>query len=149
MEPHNRADVYLGANGKLTEEGEQFACMLNAFFNEEQLHWTKTGYKKCKIFYAPSKACQETAEMFDIENIKTELVRCHTIDKIFYGDFETKTIKEAFDTFGLTFFQDLYTNSNVNTYGETYNDVVTRINPFLLQLLKSREPIIIIAHDSI
>ena len=78
------ADVYLGANGKLTEEGEQFACMLNAFFNEEQLHWTKTGYKKCKIFYAPSKACQETAEMFDIENIKTELVRCHTINKILF-----------------------------------------------------------------
>lgn len=143
------ADVYLGANGELTERGDQFSCMLNAFFNEEQLLWKRNGYKSCKIFYSPSKACQATAETIEIENIKSRLIRCQQLNKIFYGDFETKTIQEAFNEFGLTFFEDLYTNSQINTYGETYLDVVTRINPFLLQLLKSREPIIIIAHESI
>ena len=34
-------------------------------------------------------------------------------------------------------------------YGESYQDLITRINPFLIQLLRSNVPIIIIAHFSI
>ena len=70
---------------------------------------------------------------------------------MFYGDLENKPIKEIHEKFGSTFFEDLYTDHAMSSpyYGESYQDVITRINPFLLELMKSTQPTIIVAHSSI
>lgn len=84
-----------------------------------------------------------------MEGIAVNKMLSAKLQRIWLGELKNRSVKSILSEYGPQFFEELYTKDQKCSYIENYQDVITRINPFLLGLLKSREPIIIVAHPSI
>lgn len=85
------ADNLLGGNGKLNQSGDEYASILNSFFDVEKNKWKEKGLDNCDIFYSPGKAFEKTAKSIELDEFVCKKIRCHRIKRIFHGDLDNKT----------------------------------------------------------
>jgi len=137
----------LGGDSNLSENGRKFTKCLEHYFRNE-LEINKTVFKeKFIIFCSTLKRSIQTAE-----NIKF-LGTCHSLkalDEINVGICEGYSYQEIAEKFPKE-FEDRNRDKLRYRYprGESYMDMILRIEPIIFEIERQIGPIIVIAHQGI
>lgn len=130
----------VGGDPDLSERGYAYAKMLNQFFQEEMKQ--KKINKNTKMFTSTLKRTIVTAAEVDV-GIKPNALRM--LDEINAGDFDGMTYAEISEKYPneanerkLDKLRYRYPN------GESYMDVIQRLEPIIFAIEKSKEPIIVV-----
>ena len=133
----------VGGDSGLSEKGMKYAKHLKEFFRQEQ---EKEKIKDCRIFTSTLKRAMTTANEIDIgkpyylkilDEINTGLCDGMTYEEIeeIYP-FESK--ERSFDKLRYRYPR-----------GESYMDVIQRIEPIIYEIERTRVPVIVIAHNAV
>lgn len=143
-------DEILGLNPKLTDKGKKYAELVNRFFKNESKKWIQNEYKKCFLFFSPLAACSQVEQRLEFEDIECIRQSPFLLNRINYGDSDGMKIADLKNQYASNFKN---TNQNSRDFrypsGESYNDLVIRLEPFVMDILRIKEPIILICHHSI
>lgn len=135
----------VGGNPDLSERGYAYAKALNVFFQGEMKQ--RKINKNTKMFSSTLQRTKITAGAIDV-GIKP--VPLKILDELYSGTLEGMTYGEI---------SEKYPNEAAERKrdklryrypaGESYMDVIHRIEPIIFAIEKSREPIIIVAHQAV
>ena len=138
----------IGGDPSLTEKGKKFAKMLHSFFIEEH---KKVGWDKFIVNTSSLKRAVETGSFLDessgIYSFKPSL---KVLDEINAGIWDSMTYKEIEEK-----YPEITINRKQNKIGyrypkgESYYDVITRIQSYLVELERVQTPVIVISHNAI
>lgn len=138
----------IGGDPSLTENGMKFAKMLHQFFLEEQ---KKVGCDKFIVNTSTAKRAMETASCLDeasgIYGFKPPL---KLLDEINAGLCDSMTYQEIEEK-----YPDVIKNRNKDKMGyrypkgESYYDLINRIQSYIVELERIKTPIIVISHNAI
>jgi len=135
----------VGGNPDLSERGYAYTIKLNQFFQEEMKQ--RNINKNTKMFCSTLQRTIKTAGAIDVG---LKATRLKMLDEIHSGSFDGMTYSEI---------SKLYPNDAQERAadklryrypnGESYVDVIQRIEPVIFAIEKSKEPIIIVAHQAV
>lgn len=132
----------LGGDSSLTEKGIDYASNLNLYLQKE------IGQSEIVIFTSCLKRTIETSSKINLPSIK--IIRSRLLNEIHAGICENMTDLEILKTMPEILEQR---KANKLTYrypeGESYLDLLERLQYFILQILSIDKPILIIAHRAI
>ncbi len=132
----------LGGDSSLTEKGNEYASNLNLFLQKE------IGQSEIVIFTSCLKRTIETSLKINLPS--TKIIRSRLLNEIHAGICENMTDEEIQQTMPEILEQR---KSNKLTYrypeGESYLDLLERLQYFILQILSIDKPILIVAHRAI
>jgi len=141
----NNTEDKVGGDPDLSERGYAYSKLLNQFVQEEMKQRKIT--KNTKIYSSTLRRTIITAGAIDVGirpvplKILNELY-CGSFEGMSYGEIEEKYPNEA---------NDRKTDKLRYRYpgGESYLDVIQRLEPIIFAIEKSRDPVIIVAHQAI
>lgn len=163
----------IGGNSGLTRSGVEFARRLHQFAKENIMTETTlvdstTGTTQpqtvpARLWTSTLRRTKETAQFFDHPTIQHTLENGETIDwvqmrpmhrrnldEIFAGTMDGMTYKEIEERFPEE-FQRRQKDKLSYRYprGESYMDVILRLEPMACEMERTREPILVIGHQGI
>lgn len=135
----------VGTNCDLSERGYGYALKLNEFFQEEAKE--RRINKNTKMFCSTLQRTIKTSGAIKIGIKATQL---KMLDEIHAGKFDGLTYAEIAKQYPND-AEEREKDKLRYRYpeGESYLDVIQRIEPVLFEIEKSREPVIIVAHQAI
>ena len=138
----------IGGDASITERGKKFAKMLNEFFIEEH---KKVGWDKFIVNTSTLKRAIETGEFLDESTgIYSKKPSLKVLDEINAGICDSLTYNEIEER-----YPEIFVNRKQNKIGyrypkgESYYDVITRIQSYLVELERVQTPVIVISHNAI
>lgn len=135
----------VGGNSDLSERGYAYSKLLNQFVQEEMKQRRIT--KNTPIY---SSALQRTIITAGAIDVGIKPVPLKILDELHCGDFEGMTyaeIEEKHPNEANERKKDKLRYRYPN--GESYMDVIQRLEPIIFAIEKSKEPVIIVAHQAI
>lgn len=146
----------IGGNPGLTEEGEKYSKWLAGFAQETICHCEKSEIP-ARLWTSTMRRTIETARYISHHNIQagdtswTQMQHrvSRNLDELFAGDYDGMTYEEIADQFeGECFLRKIDKLGYRYPRGESYLDLIARLDPFVHELESYREPILIISHQA-
>ena len=134
----------IGGDSGLSQLGEKYADILGTFFKQEQSEWSD--FRELPTVYCSTlKRAIQTSEK--VSFISTPVIM-KTLDEINCGLRDGMTYEEIKQKYPEEYEER---NSNKLYYryprGESYMDVIQRIEPIIYELERRRGPVIIVGHQ--
>ena len=135
----------MGGDSELTPKGEYFAQKLNEFFQKEK-ELGKVN-ENTKIFTSTLKRGIATAEAI---KIGSPIFHLKILDELNCGIFENLTHKEMTEKYPKE-FKDRQNDKLSYRYprGESYLDLIHRLEPIIFEVERSKDPVIIVSHTCV
>lgn len=138
----------IGGDPCLTEDGVKFSKMLNKFFEDEQ---KSIGCEKFIVNTSTKKRCVETASYLNEESgifdIRTPL---RLLDDINAGICDGLTYDEVAEKYPeIAHGRKKDKLSYRYPKGESYYDVMNRLQPYIVELERMRTPAVVISHNAV
>lgn len=142
--------VKIGGNPCVTENSKKYGQMIDDFFKKEADKWLLTGYSKCKLFFSPSTSCSQIEQRLTFKKVNCVRESPFLLNRIDYGDCDGMKLKKLIKEYGFNLL-DSHEQSRSFRYpsGESYDDLIQRLEPFIMELMRIKDPVVIIAHPSI
>lgn len=140
---HNKKGL-IGGDSNLSNLGEKYADLLTDFFKSEISEWRD--FKESPSVYCSTlKRAMQTAE--NLSFINTPVIM-KTLDEINCGLRDSMTYEEIKEKYPEEYLER---NENKLYYryprGESYMDVIQRIEPMIYELERRKGPVIIVGHQ--
>jgi len=137
----------IGGDPELTEKGATFAKRLNRFFISELNQKTSETPKKVKIFTSTMKRATATANALELSS---KPVYLKSLDELSAGVCDGMTYHEIDEMFPLE-YKDRKTDKLNYRYprGESYMDLIHRVEPIIFEIERSKDPVIVVAHQGV
>jgi len=141
----NNVEDRVGGDSDLSERGYAYALKLNQFLQEEMKQ--RRINKNTQIFSSTLKRTKLTAGAIDVGIKPTALkildeINAGSFDGMTYAEIAEKHPEEANER-KLDKLRYKFPN------GESYMDLIQRVEPIIFAIEKSREPIVIVAHQAV
>jgi broad specificity phosphatase PhoE len=145
-ESENNVKNIIGGDPDLTEKGRQYTKMLQEFLSNDKYLKENKYSNKCIIYTSTLKRCIKTAEA--IKEIGDHL-KYKCLDDINLGEYDNISIEE-FKEKHLKEYEESENDKLFYRYprGESYMDLIHRIEPFIYEIERSEGPVIIIGSQS-
>lgn len=141
---HNVEDK-VGGNPDLSERGYGYAKMLNVFFQDEMKQ--RKINKNTKMYSSTLQRTKITAGAIEVGIKATPL---KILDELYSGTLEGMTYAEIGEKYPNEAHERKLDKLRYRyPAGESYMDVIHRIEPIIFAIEKSREPVIIVAHQAV
>jgi len=135
----------IGGDPDLSERGYKYAQRLSQFFKDEQVCGNIT--KQTKILTSTLKRAVITANLIDIE---VKPVYLKALDELNAGFCDGMTYEEIAVKFPIEIKERKSDKLNYRyPRGESYLDVIQRIEPIIFEIERSKAPVIVVAHQAI
>eukprot|EP00871_Galdieria_phlegrea_P000699 jgi/Galph1/162/GphlegSOOS_G4958.1 len=132
----------LGGDPDLTEKGKRFAVKLAEYIDEE---FTAKGKELPLIWTSQLRRSRHT-----VQHIPTHNVCWRALNEINAGACEGKTLDEIKQLYPKLYEARLKDKLHFRyPGGESYVDVIQRLEPVMLELERMREPILIVSHNAV
>jgi Fructose-2,6-bisphosphatase len=135
----------LGGDAPLTENGKKYAKALNEFFKKEKSEGKIT--EGTKIFTSTLQRTTQTAQAIDIG---CKIHKMRILDELNYGVCEGFSLKELEEKYPTELSERKADKLRYRFLrGESYLDLIHRIEPVIFEIEKSKEPVIVVADTSV
>jgi len=138
-------DNKVGGNPDLSQRGYKYAANLNIFLQDEMKE--RRINKKSKFFSSTLKRTIVTAGAVDIGIQAVPLKRLDEISTGLYDGLTYAEIEERYPNEAEERKKDKLRYRYPE--GESYMDIIQRVEPIIFAIEKSKEPVIIVAHQAI
>ncbi len=154
----------IGGDSGLSEYGVEYAKKLAEFVEEKITHdsegndvparlWTSTMNRTCETaqFIKHDKIMViDKEEGIEFQWLQMRQRRWHHLDELFAGQCDGMTYKEIEIKFPCE-FESRQKDKLAYRYprGESYLDVIARLEPIIIEMERHREPLLIIAHQAV
>jgi len=148
----------IGGNPGLTEEGEKYARWLGDWVPEHIGGGTGPTQRACRLWTSSMKRTIDTARHIPHPDLETPdgqlwqqmaLRVYRNLDEIFAGEYEGMTYEEIEKTSG---DEAILRKKDKLGYryprGESYFDLIARLEPLMHELESYREPLLIVSHQA-
>ena len=134
----------VGGDSDLSAKGKKYAGHLKGFFQEQK---EKEKFKECRIFTSTLKRAMTTANEIDIGEKPYYL---KFLDEINTGLCDGMTYEDMKEIYPFE-YQERSNDKLRYRYprGESYMDVIQRIEPIIFEIERTRVPVIIVAHNAV
>lgn len=133
----------IGGDSDLSEGGIKYAHLLNKFFQEEKnSNYFTLSQEKPKLMTSTLKRATHTTQFIDIgvNAISTKL-----LDEIDAGIYDGLSYEEIKERFPLEYFaRDTDKLRYRYPRGESYLDLIQRIEPIIFEIERSKSPVILV-----
>ncbi|GJD12608.1 6-phosphofructo-2-kinase/fructose-2,6-bisphosphatase [Galdieria sulphuraria] len=141
-ESEYNAEERLGGDPDLTEKGKRFAIKLAQYIHEE---FTAQGKELPLIWTSQLRRSRHTVQF-----IPTHNVCWRALNEINAGVCEGKTLEEVKQQFPKLYEARLKDKLHFRyPGGESYVDVIQRLEPVMLEVERMREPMLIVSHNAV
>eukprot|EP01017_Pseudomicrothorax_dubius_P022486 TRINITY_DN2435_c0_g1_i4.p1 TRINITY_DN2435_c0_g1~~TRINITY_DN2435_c0_g1_i4.p1 ORF type:complete len:249 (-),score=44.41 TRINITY_DN2435_c0_g1_i4:99-845(-) len=145
----NTRENRIGGDTDLTEEGKQYAEMLKTFFEEEKKRGDLRDFKpsQIKIFTSTMVRANSTVERMKQD---FQLFHMKNLDEINVGLCDGMTHEQVRREYPLP---ENMTKHDLILHqfprGESYADLIERLEPVIHELQRSKTPVIVVSHHSV
>lgn len=130
----------LGGNSYLSNKGKKYKEVIANFFQKENL-------QNLKVYTSVLNRTKETSEIIS-KNFPTKHLKI--LNEINAGICEGLTYEEVKQKYPEIHIERKKDKFNYRyPEGESYRDIVERVNPFILKLERQEEPVLVISHNAI
>lgn len=134
----------VGGDCELSKRGELYAKKLKEFFKKEQ---EKEKFKDVKIFTSTLKRAMSTANEIDL-SVKPLYLKM--LDEINTGLCDGMTYEEIQEIYPFEYNERSFDKLRYRyPRGESYMDVIQRIEPIIFEIERQRVPVIVVAHNAV
>jgi broad specificity phosphatase PhoE len=145
------AEGRIGGDTELTDRGKIFSQELTKWFTSlptDEIHPQFNSKKDLLVWSSTMQAAAATAG--PISEICAQHLRWRALEEIHSGICDGLTEAEVRENY-LEEFKAWQANKLVYRYprGESYEDVIRRLEPVIIELERQRKPVVIIAHTSV
>jgi len=145
-ETENNRSMLIGGDSDLTEKGRAFSKSLHKFLLNEGFMIKKANFTKPVIFTSTLKRCLQTAEPLN-EIGKIEIYKC--LDDIDSGEFDGMTFQVFKEKHSKEYEERIKDKLNYRyPRGESYMDLINRIEPIIYELERREGPVIVIGNQA-
>jgi broad specificity phosphatase PhoE len=131
-----------GGDSELSPEGSLYPNLLNKFFQDELKYYPDK--KQIKVFTSTLKRALQTSKAIDFGSSPIIL---QNLNEISSGIFDCMTYQEIKTQNPAEYkLRAQYKLSYRYPMGESYIDLIQRLEPIIFEIERSRHPIIIISH---
>jgi len=140
-------DNRVGGDPDLSIKGKQYSEELTKFFKKEKEVGELKDWNDIKVFTSTQKGAISTASSV---GLGTKYISLKMLDELNAGDCDGMTYKEI--ELALP-HEAKERNTDKLRYryprGESYLDLIQRIEPIIFEIERSRDPVIVVAHQAI
>lgn len=136
----------IGGDSNLTEKGKRFSKALYRFLINEEFMNNKTYSKKAVVLTSTLRRCVQTAESL-ISIAKPEIHKC--LDDINSGEYDGMSFSEFGEKHSKECEDRMKDKLNYRyPRGESYMDLINRIEPIIYELERREGPVIVIGNQA-
>jgi 6-phosphofructo-2-kinase/fructose-2,6-biphosphatase 2 len=138
----------IGGNPSLTNKGREFSKLLNNFFEKEK---KKINCDKFLVNTSTMNRTIETASYLDDESGLFDIKKTVKIlDEINAGICDSMTYAEVEETYPEVSYERKRDKMGFRyPNGESYYDVISRVQTYIVELERVKQPIVVIAHKAV
>jgi broad specificity phosphatase PhoE len=145
-ESYSNKNQIIGGDSHLTEKGKAFGKALYKFLLQEDFMKNKTYRNKAVVLTGTLKRCLETAEFLS-SMAKPETYKC--LDDINSGEYDGMTYSEFAEKHSKESEDRIKDKLNYRyPRGESYMDLIHRIEPIIYELERRDGPVIVIGNQA-
>jgi broad specificity phosphatase PhoE len=146
LSENNSKDI-IGGDSPLSEQGLKYAKSLYNFLSNEEFIKNKKDYKEnCVIYCSTLKRCVQTAK--ELEPLgKIHINKC--LDDLNVGICDGMSYEEIQEVYPKEFEERLKDKLSYRyPRGESYSDLILRIEPLIHELERRQGPVIVVGHQA-
>ncbi len=140
----------IGGNSSLSENGAKYAEGLAKYFDQEFADLPSDSNNFPKLFCSTLKRAMETSQIIiDKGKVFKTFSSQKTLDEISTGLRDGMTYEEIKEKYPKEYEERTRDKLNYRyPRGESYMDVIRRIEPMIFELERSRKPLVVIGHQA-
>lgn len=141
----------IGGNSSLTDQGQEFATHLASYIKRQTAAGDPLFGSACiGLWTSTLKSAQETAEPMTRDEVTHPPKMWHNLDDIYTGMLEGKTLEEIREDYEVEHSRrDAWPMGYRWPRGESYMDVINRLEPVVLDLERKEAPLLIVTHEAV